>query len=77
MDHFLEDGCEFGEDLDLQFWGKMLPDVSGIGWHITSSASATEISSCTAAKVSLVGILGWAGTRLVAGSEIRNVMYSR
>jgi hypothetical protein len=31
MDHFLEDGCEFGENLDAQFWRKVFPDVSGIG----------------------------------------------
>jgi hypothetical protein len=31
MDHFLEDNCEFGKDLGLQFWGKLTPDISGIG----------------------------------------------
>jgi hypothetical protein len=31
MDHFLEDGGEIGENLDSQFWGKVLPDVSRIG----------------------------------------------
>jgi len=31
MDHFLEDGCEFGKDLGLQCWGQLLPDISEIG----------------------------------------------
>jgi len=36
MDHFLEDDCELGKDLDLLLWGQISPDVSGIGWHKTS-----------------------------------------
>jgi hypothetical protein len=30
MDHFLENSCEFGKDLGLQFWGQLPPDVSGL-----------------------------------------------
>jgi len=77
MDHFLEGDCELGKDRGSLFWGEMLPDVSGIGWHKTSCASATENSSCKAANVSFVGTLGCAGARLVAESEIRNAMHSR
>jgi hypothetical protein len=80
MDHFLEDEGEFGKDLGLQFWRQASPEVSeigGHGWHKTSSASATEISSCKAAKVSFVETLGWAEARLVAASGIRNAMYCR
>jgi hypothetical protein len=31
MDHLLEDERELGENLALEFWGEMLPEVSGIG----------------------------------------------
>jgi hypothetical protein len=74
IDHFLEDDCEFGKHLDLQFWSELVPDMAGVGGHSTSSASATDNSSWIAAKVSLVGTLGWTETRLVAASEIRNVI---
>jgi hypothetical protein len=30
MDHFLEDGCEFGKDLGLQFWGQLSPEFLGL-----------------------------------------------
>jgi hypothetical protein len=72
MDHSLEDRGKFSKGLDLQLWGKVFPDVSGIGWHRPSSAAATESSSCKTAKVSFMGTLGWAGARLVAERGIRN-----
>jgi len=77
MDHFLEGDCELGKDCGSQLRGEMLPDALGISWHITSSASATEISSRTAANVSFVETLGRAGTRLVAARGIRNAIKPR
>jgi hypothetical protein len=74
MDHFLEDGGEFGEHLALLFWSELVPDMVGIGGHNTSSASATDSSSWRAAKVSLVRTLGWTGTRVVAASKMRNII---
>jgi hypothetical protein len=74
MDHFLENNGEFGKHLALQLWRELVPDIAGVGGHSTSSASATDSSSWRAAKVSLVGRLGWADTRLVAVSEMRKVI---
>lgn len=66
MDHFLEKGREFGQDLDLELGRELLPEMRGVGGHRTSWASATEISSSKAERVSLVGALGCAETRVVA-----------
>jgi len=45
MDHFLEDGREFGQDLDSHGGRESFPQVTWLGGHKTSPASATEISS--------------------------------
>jgi len=66
MDHFLEEGREFGQDLDLLLGRELSPEVTGLGGHSTSPASATERSSTRADTVNLVEILGWAEARVVA-----------
>jgi len=74
MDHFLEDGREFGLEGGSQLGGEMLPDTVGLCGHRTSSAA--ESKSSKAAKVSLVETLGWANPRVVASSAMRNVVLS-
>ncbi|MGD9092812.1 MAG: hypothetical protein PVF74_08175 [Anaerolineales bacterium] len=58
MDHSLEDGGQFGEDLGLAFWGQLSPDVVRLDGHNNiSHSSAREISSCKAESVNLLGLV--------------------
>jgi len=77
MDHFLEEGREFGQDLDLLLGREFSPEITGLGGHRASPASATESSSTRADKVSLVEVLGWAEARVVAWSGICKAINSR
>jgi hypothetical protein len=56
MDHSLKDSRQFREDLGLDFFGQLSPDLVGMDGHgNTSHSSASEISSCKAEKVNLLG----------------------
>jgi len=56
MDHSLEDGGKLGENLGLVFFGQLSPDVVGWDGHNnTSHSSASEMSSCKAERVNLLG----------------------
>ena len=69
MEHLLEDRREVLDDLALDLWGPVPPDVLGlVGHDSTSHCSASEINSVSACEVSFVARAGRGKERLVAGS---------
>lgn len=76
MDHLLEDGREFGVDVGLECGTKRVPDGSGIVRHNTSHCAASASKSVIACEVSVVGMRGGCGVRLVAARGIRRTMNS-
>jgi hypothetical protein len=69
MDHLLKDRDEILDDLALELWRPVPPEVLGsVGHDSTSHSSASEINSVSACEVSLVARVGRGRQRLVARS---------